>query len=79
MEGTFENKEDNVYLLQCKEVYLSDTVMEEQTVICENLFFSLKLDDFTWNFIKISETPSKPWFGSFGDFVKEYADENGKN
>ncbi|WP_312043791.1 hypothetical protein [Anaerotignum sp.] len=78
LEGTFENKEDNVYLLQCKEVYLSDTVMEEQAVICKNLSFNLKLGDFTWNFTKISETPSKPWFGSFGDFVKEYAVENGK-
>ena len=75
LEGTFEDKEDNVYLLHCTEVYLSDTVMEEQTIICENLSFKLKLDDFTLNFTKISETPSKPWFGSFGDFVKEYADE----
>ena len=41
--------------------------------------FKLILDDFTWNFTKISEIPSKSWSGSFSDFVKEYADENGKN
>lgn len=79
LEGTFENKGDNENLLQCKEVHLSDTVMEEQTIICENLSFKLILDDFTWNFTKISEIPSKSWSGSFGDFVKEYANENGKN
>lgn len=79
LEGTFENKEDNVYLLQCKTVYLSDTVLEEQTVICENLSFKLILDDFTWNFTKISETPSKSWVGSFADYVKEYASEKKKS
>lgn len=79
LEGTFENKEKNEYLLHGTEVYLSDMVMEEQTIICENLSFKLILDDFPWNFTKISETPSKSWVGSFSDFVKEYADEKKKN
>lgn len=79
LEGTFENKEYNINLLQSKKVYLSDTVLEEQTVICENLSFKLILDDFTWNFTKISETPSKSWIGSFANYVKDYTHEKKKS
>ena len=75
LEGTFENTRDNEYLLYSTKVHLSDVVIEEQTVICENLSFSLVLNDFTWKFTKISEIPSKSWAGSFADFVKEYANE----